>query len=131
MTLIGKCLALCAMLGLVAATGPTILVAQSVGPSAWIFPPGTKLEAGKPLVLKSGDRLTLVDGKGTRQLLGPGEVLLVADETTPSESRFKLLVRSLRLVTKTTRVAAVSRGQSEGDSAGGDAPAGWAQIDPR
>lgn len=57
------------------ATAPALaetLVVRASGPSAGTFAPGKKLADGAPVTLKSGDVLTVLDGRGTRTLRGPG-----------------------------------------------------------
>ncbi|MET0239351.1 MAG: hypothetical protein ABW184_05580 [Sphingobium sp.] len=48
------------------------LVVRASGPSAGTFAPGRKLPDGGSVTLKQGDVLTLLDGRGTRTLRGPG-----------------------------------------------------------
>jgi hypothetical protein len=48
------------------------LVVRASGPSAGSFSPGKRLPEGKSVTLKAGDVLTLLDGRGTRTLRGPG-----------------------------------------------------------
>lgn len=48
------------------------LVVRASGPSAGTFSPGKKLADGSSVTLKAGDVLTLLDGRGTRTLRGPG-----------------------------------------------------------
>jgi hypothetical protein len=48
------------------------LVVRASGPSAGGFAPGKKLADGASVTLKAGDVLTLLDGRGTRTLRGPG-----------------------------------------------------------
>lgn len=48
------------------------LVVRASGPSAGSFSPGKKLTDGAAVTLKAGDVLTLLDGRGTRTLRGPG-----------------------------------------------------------
>jgi len=60
---------------LLAAAGPACaeaLVVRASGPSAGTFLPGKKLPDGSSVTLKAGDVLTLLDGRGTRTLRGPG-----------------------------------------------------------
>jgi hypothetical protein len=49
-----------------------ILVVRSAGPSAASFAPGKRLPETARISLKPGDQLTLLDGRGTRVLRGPG-----------------------------------------------------------
>ena len=51
------------------------LVIHSTGPSAKAYPAGRVLDERKAIVLESGDRLTLLDEKGTRVLKGPSSVM--------------------------------------------------------
>ena len=51
------------------------LVIHSTGPSAKAYPAGRMLDQSKAIVLESGDRLTLLDEKGTRVLKGPSSVM--------------------------------------------------------
>ena len=56
-------------------TGPAAaetLVVRASGPSAGGFSAGKKLPDGGSVTLKAGDVLTLLDGRGTRTLRGPG-----------------------------------------------------------
>lgn len=48
------------------------LVVRSTGPSAKAFPAGKALADDAKIVLKAGDTLVLLDGKGTRTISGPG-----------------------------------------------------------
>jgi hypothetical protein len=49
-----------------------ILVVRSVGPSAGSFAPGKRLPETARISLKPGDRLIVLDGRGTRVIRGPG-----------------------------------------------------------
>lgn len=49
-----------------------ILVVRSSGPSAKSYPPGRRLPESARLVLKAGDQLIVLDGRGTRNIRGPG-----------------------------------------------------------
>lgn len=48
------------------------LVVRSTGPSAKAYPVGKALADDSKIVLKAGDTLMLMDGKGTRTINGPG-----------------------------------------------------------
>jgi hypothetical protein len=54
------------------AASSAILVVRSVGPSAKSFPPGKSLPEKSRITLKVNDSLTVLDGRGTRTLRGPG-----------------------------------------------------------
>lgn len=49
-----------------------ILVVRSSGPSAKSYPPGRRLPESARLVLRAGDQLIVLDGRGTRVIRGPG-----------------------------------------------------------
>ena len=48
------------------------LVVRSAGPSAKAYPAGKAIADDAKLVLKAGDTIVLLDGRGTRTLSGPG-----------------------------------------------------------
>lgn len=58
------------MLAGTAAAAP--LVVRSTGPSAKAYPAGKALADDAKLVLKAGDSIVLLDGRGTRTVSGPG-----------------------------------------------------------
>jgi len=58
------------MLAGTAAAAP--LVVRSSGPSAKAYPAGKALPDSAKIVLKAGDTVVLLDGRGTRTLSGPG-----------------------------------------------------------
>jgi hypothetical protein len=58
------------MLAGTAAAAP--LVVRSAGPSARMYPAGKSLADNAKIVLKAGDSIVLLDGRGTRTLSGPG-----------------------------------------------------------
>ncbi|MBB6124135.1 hypothetical protein [Sphingobium subterraneum] len=60
-----------AALAPLAAQAETIVVRAS-GPSAKTYTPGKKLADNSSVTLKAGDVVTLLDGRGTRTLRGPG-----------------------------------------------------------
>jgi hypothetical protein len=49
-----------------------ILVVRSSGPSARSYPPGRRLPETARLILRAGDQLIVLDGRGTRFIRGPG-----------------------------------------------------------
>lgn len=53
------------------AAAANILVVRSSGPSAKSYPPGRSLAPNARVVLRQGDILVLLDGRGTRTVRGP------------------------------------------------------------
>lgn len=83
------------------------LVVRSVGPSAKLYPPGRSLGDAATVTLKANDQLTLLDGRGTRTLKGPGTFNLASDATASAgaTSRFAALVNARS--TQRARIGAV------------------------
>lgn len=61
-----------ALLATAGAALADILVVRSTGPSARSFPPGKRLPESARISLKASDQLTVLDGRGTRIIRGPG-----------------------------------------------------------
>ncbi|WOK36558.1 hypothetical protein [Sphingomonas sp. C3-2] len=82
-------------LALFAAMGGTALaqtiVVRAGGPSAARYPAG-KPVAGGSVTLAAGDTLTILDGKGTRTLRGPGTFSLAAASGAATNTSFTRLV---------------------------------------
>ena len=57
------------------------LVVRSAGPSAKMYPAGKAVPDNAKIVLKAGDTIVLLDGKGTRTLSGPGSFSATASAT--------------------------------------------------
>ena len=55
-----------------AAASADILVVRSSGPSAKNFPPGKSLPEASRITLQANDKLVVLDGRGTREMKGPG-----------------------------------------------------------
>jgi hypothetical protein len=64
-----------------ASDGP--LVVRASGPSASQFPAGRRLNSATKLTLRAGDRVVLLDNRGTRTLTGPG-VFAVSGPPAPA-----------------------------------------------
>lgn len=91
---------------LAAAAAHAATVVASRGPSAAQYPVGKKLEAGTRLALASGDTVTLLDGRGTRVLTGPGTFSAAQTSEATRQSVFTALVRdrtSVRVRTGSVR----------------------------
>lgn len=54
------------------------LVVRATGPSAASYRPGTAIADSRQIVLRAGDSVTILDGRGTRTLKGPGSFSPVA-----------------------------------------------------
>ncbi|MDX3910484.1 MAG: hypothetical protein QHC67_11765 [Sphingobium sp.] len=95
------------------AVAETIVVRAS-GPSAKGYPPGKKLADSGTVSLKAGDVVTLLDGRGTRTLRGPGTFGLTAAASSGTDSRNTLasLLETKRV--RRARTGAVRGGISEG-----------------
>lgn len=74
-----------------AATAETIVV-KSSGPSAKAYPPGKSIPDNSKVALKSGDSITILDGRGTRVLKGPG--LFATTASTATNSSIGALLRN-------------------------------------
>ena len=70
--LLARPLIAAALLATATAAIADILVVRSSGPSAKSYPPGRRLPESARLVLKAGDQLIVLDGRGTRISRGPG-----------------------------------------------------------
>ena len=57
------------------------LVVRSAGPSAKTYPAGKAIPDSAKIVLKAGDTVVLLDGRGTRTLSGPGSFSATASAT--------------------------------------------------
>lgn len=66
-----------------AAFAETIVV-KSTGPSAKAYPPGKSIADNSKVALKAGDSITILDGRGTRVLKGPGVFATTASTATSS-----------------------------------------------
>jgi len=105
-------LALAAM-AVVAVPGVALagVVVSASGPSAGQFPVGKKIGDSERIVLRAGDSLTVLDGKGTRVLRGAGTYTLSQQAGPSRRSTFAVLTeqRSAQRV----RTGAV-RGEASG-----------------
>ncbi|HEX4737423.1 MAG TPA: hypothetical protein VH331_07670 [Allosphingosinicella sp.] len=62
-----------------------ILVVRSVGPSAKNYPLGKRLPDNARIVLQANDQLTLLDGRGTREIRGPGSFIAASASSAPAQ----------------------------------------------
>ncbi|KRB85835.1 hypothetical protein ASE00_03460 [Sphingomonas sp. Root710] len=62
------------------------LVVRSAGPSAKTYPAGKAIPDTAKIVLKAGDTIVLLDGKGTRTLSGPGTFSATATATAAAST---------------------------------------------
>ena len=66
------------------------IVVRASGPSAKAYTPGKKLADNISLTLKAGDVVTLLDGRGTRTLRGPGTFGSTSSPAAGSDTRTSL-----------------------------------------
>jgi hypothetical protein len=76
-----SCAAAIAFLATAGVAAETIVV-RSSGPSARAYPPGKSLPDSAKVALKAGDSVTILDGRGTRVLKGPGTFSTTAATAT-------------------------------------------------
>jgi hypothetical protein len=76
-------------------TGQTVLVARQVGTS-WKVDSDSGPTVGSLVILKSGERIILIDKRGIRHFRGPAVVELTAQN--PREGLFNISYRALRSV---------------------------------
>ncbi len=105
------CVAALALFGASAAFAETIVV-KSSGPSARTYPPGRSIADNSKVALRSGDSVTILDGRGTRILKGPGTFSTTA--STSTNSSIGALLRNTG--TRQVRTGAV-RGTSSASAA--------------
>jgi hypothetical protein len=75
------------IVGLLAAGAASadILVVRSLGPSAKAYPLGKRLPDNARIALRANDQLTLLDGRGTREIRGPGTFAANGNGGTPAQ----------------------------------------------
>jgi hypothetical protein len=83
----------CALLGAQAVLAETIVV-RSNGPSAKSYPPGKSIADNSMVTLKAGDSVTILDGRGTRVLKGPGKFSTTATSGAATGSAIGQLLRN-------------------------------------
>ncbi len=88
----GSALAI-ALLATQSAIAETIVV-RSNGPSAKSYPPGKSLPDNIMVALKQGDSVTILDGRGTRVLKGPGKFSTSASSGATAGSAIGQLLRN-------------------------------------
>ena len=100
------------------------LVVRASGPSAQTYRPGAKLPDGGSVALKAGDVITLLDGKGTRTLRGPGTFPVAAAATAPAANvTLSALLDTKRV--RRARTGAVRGTIKDGPAAGHKRPNLW------
>ncbi len=85
------------------------LVVRASGPSARTYPAGAKLAQTASLSLKAGDVVTLLDGRGTRTLRGPGNFAANGPVTAGTDDR-----NTLSSILETKRVRRARTGAVRG-----------------
>lgn len=98
------------------------VVVRSTGPSAAVYPQGKKLPADASVVLKPGDRLTVLDKAGTRVLSGPGTFSLNGavnrDAATGGTALAAMMARGGGARTRTGAVRGAPMGPAEATPTG-------------
>ena len=110
------------MLAGTAAAAP--LVVRSAGPSAKMYPAGKAVPDNAKIVLKAGDTIVLLDGKGTRTLSGPGTFNATATATAAATTGSTLNALVSGGGERRARIGAV-RSVSGSDKASGRNPNVW------
>lgn len=85
------------------------IVVRASGPSSKSYTPGKKLPDNSIVTLKTGDVVTLLDGRGTRTLRGPGTFGATASAQSGSDTR-----TSLATLIETKRVSRARTGAVRG-----------------
>ena len=117
-----------ALFAMQAAAAPSaVLVARAVGPAEWRIessPGGTTL---RNIRLIEGQTIILIDGKGTREVKGPGELLLLSKGAAEGKPLYAIAFRAL-ITPATTTLKAGVRGSDDPPPA---QKAGWEQMKAR
>lgn len=100
------------------------LVVRSAGPSAKLYPAGKAIPDNAKIVLKAGDSIVLLDGKGTRTLSGPGTFSATATATAAATTGSTLNALVSGGGERRARIGAV-RSVSGADKTGGRNPNVW------
>lgn len=90
------------------------MIVQSTGPSASKYPAGKKLPNGTTIELKANDRVTVLDGSGTRVLTGPRTVDL---GSTAEEGQASSKIAGFLKYDRRNRTGAVRGGPVAGTGA--------------
>ena len=102
--IVGAAFAVAACALVPAAAWAGVVVAAS-GPSASSFPVGKKIGDSERIILRAGDTLTVLDGKGTRVLRGAGTFSL--DQQSGASQRDTFAVLTQRRSAQRVRTGAV------------------------
>lgn len=104
--------------------GAAPLIVRSAGPSAKTYPAGKTLAEDAKLILKRGDAITLLDGRGTRTLSGPGTFSATASSVAAATTGSTLNALVSAGNSRRARVGAV-RSASGIDQNAGSNPNMW------
>lgn len=100
------------------------LVVRSAGPSAKSYPAGKAIPDNAKIVLKAGDSIVLLDGRGTRTLSGPGTFSATASATAAATTGTTLTQLASSGGERRARIGAV-RSASGIDKNAGRNPSVW------
>lgn len=78
------------------AAAQTVLVARAVGPNEWRLEGGSATGALRNIRLLAGQKIILIDKQGTREINGPGELVLLSKPKGPAEPVVSLMYRQMR-----------------------------------
>jgi hypothetical protein len=99
-----------AALALAPAVAEAAIVVASSGPSATAYPVGRKLDDKGQVVLKAGDTVTVLDGKGTRVLRGAGTFAVSATGGAAAAKNSTFAVLTMQRSAQRVRTGAVRTG---------------------
>lgn len=105
-------IALAITLGLSTTALAKIIVIRASGPSASTFKAGATLDPTKPVNLKAGDTLTLLDGTRTRTIKGPGNHSLTAGASSGADISSGFATLTAQRTERRGRIGAVRDPQS-------------------
>lgn len=113
------------LLSSMAAQAQAVLVARSVGPNQWKLETGPATPALRNIRLAEGQKIILIDGKGTREIKGPGDLMLLSRGSAKGVATFGMIFRTGAAKPGPSVKAGVRGGP------GGEAKADWQELTPR
>ncbi len=108
------------------APADSVLVARAVGPSTWRLESQGSGTSFRSMRLKEGQKIILIDAKGTREIEGPGDLLVLSKGSAKTGPVYSMAFRGLLTGRGPTLKAGV-----RGEPAVTPAKSEWEQLDPR